>query len=112
MPFGLNKIVEFLKGPPLRKYEAIVIMLEDYLYKVLLEDDGLTSVLYLDQIFNFLLPISRALKEERVSFSRELSRSTKFLINYAAVFDYFHNKENILKALSEFFLKIFKYVHI
>lgn len=41
-----------------------------------------------------------------------MSRSTKFLINYAAVFDYFHTKENILKALSEFFLKIFKYVHI
>lgn len=45
-------------------------MLEDYLYKVLLEDDGSATVLYLDQVFSFLLPISRALKEERVSFSR------------------------------------------
>lgn len=45
------------------------------------------------------------------SFSRELSRSTKFLINYASIFDYFV-KENILKSLSENFLKIFRYVHI
>jgi Na+-translocating ferredoxin:NAD+ oxidoreductase RnfA subunit len=45
------------------------------------------------------------------SFSRELSRSTKFLMNYASIFEYFV-KENILKSLSETFLKIFKYVHI
>lgn len=45
------------------------------------------------------------------SFSRELSRSTKFLINYASIFDYFL-KENILKSLAESFLKIFRYVHI
>lgn len=84
----------------------------DYLYKVLLADEGMTTVLYLDQIFSALLPISKALKEERVSsFSRELSRSTKFLINYVAIFDYFL-KENILKSLAESFLKLFRYVHI
>lgn len=74
-------------------------MLEDYIYKVLLEDDGMTTMLYLDQIFNSIMPISRALKEERVSFSKELSRSTKFLLNYASPFEYIL-KENILKVLS------------
>jgi hypothetical protein len=59
---GLNRMVEALKTLSLRKNEAVVIMLEDYIYKVLLEDDGMATMLYLDQIFNSIMPISRSLK--------------------------------------------------
>lgn len=60
---GLNRVVEALKNLNLRRNEAALVMLMDYLYKVLLEDEGMTTVLYLDQIFSALLPISKALRE-------------------------------------------------
>jgi|JI6StandDraft_1071083.scaffolds.fasta_scaffold09415_11 hypothetical protein len=59
---GLNRVVEALKTLNLRRNEACLVLLMDYLYKVLLEDEGMTTVLYLDQIFSALLPISKALK--------------------------------------------------
>lgn len=37
-------------------------MLEDYIYKVLLEDDGNATMLYLDQIHSSLIPISKSLR--------------------------------------------------
>lgn len=52
-----------MKNLNLRRNEAALVMLMDYLYKVLLEDEGMTTVLYLDQIFSALLPISKALRE-------------------------------------------------
>ena len=105
---GINRLVSVLKSPDLKRNEAVQMMLYEYIYKTMVEDDGLLTLLHIDQISAALLGASN---EERQSYSKEMRVTLKFMLNYAMVFECF-SKEVILKALAETFLKEFHFVSI
>jgi hypothetical protein len=77
-------MVSALKSPEIKRNEAILMMLYEYIYKAMVEDDGTLTLLHIDQVGHAIMNISQ---EERQSFSRDMLITLKFMFNYAIVFD-------------------------
>ena len=110
---GLNNLIDALKIDhllTLKKQEAAISMICEYIYKIFLEDEGLNTVYYMDQLHSSLLKISTWLKEDK-TFSKEIKKKVRFLKNLVISLDYFSGAENTFKNLSDYFLKLIKYEH-
>jgi hypothetical protein len=84
-------------------------MLSEYVYKLLIEDDGLLTVLHIDQIYTVLINISNCLSKDQSAFTKELKRKIRQLTNYAMAYDLFTSSEGNFKTISEYFLRLFKF---
>ena len=58
------------------------------MYKIFLEDEGINTVFYMDQIHSSLLKLSTYLREDK-TFSKEIKKKVRFLKNYIISFDHF-----------------------
>ena len=69
---GFNNFIDALKIDSLlmlKKQEAAIGIICEYVYKIFLEDDGINTVLYMDQIHSSLLKLSTYLREDK-TFSK------------------------------------------
>jgi hypothetical protein len=73
----------------LKRIEGAMTMISEYVYKILLEDDGLFTVLNIDQIYTALINISNCLSKDQTAFTKELKRKIRQLTNYAMAYDLF-----------------------
>lgn len=63
--FGLNSFIDILKIDTLlgmKKQEAVVAIICEYIHEIFLEDEGMNLIFYLDQIHNSMLKIIGWLK--------------------------------------------------
>lgn len=81
----------------------------EYIYKALLDDEGLNTLLYIDQIHTSLIKFIGFLNEDPSLFSPELKSRIKLLSNYATPYDHFTRAEGVFKVFCEYFLRLFKY---
>lgn len=54
----------------LKKIEAGMTMVSEFIYKVLLQDNGLYTVLNLDQIYSALINITNSLSKDPSAFTK------------------------------------------
>ena len=54
----------------LKKVEAGMTMISEYIYKVLIQDNGLYTVLNLDQIYSALINITNNLSKDPSAFTK------------------------------------------
>ena len=54
----------------LKRIEAAMTMLSEYIYKVLVEDEGLFTVLNIDQIYTALINITNCLTKDPSAFTK------------------------------------------
>lgn len=72
VPIGLSNFIDALKLESLlslKKHEAAIAIICEYIHEVLLEDEGTNLMLHMDQIHASMVKISGWLKEDR-TFSR------------------------------------------
>ncbi len=65
-------------------------MISEFIYKVLLQDNGLYTVLNLDQIYSALINITNSLSKDPSAFTKELKKKIRQLTNYAMAYDLFN----------------------
>lgn len=105
---SLGSFIDILKLDSLlnlKKHEAAIAMICEYIHEVLLEDDGTNLVYYMDQIHAAMLKISGWLKEDK-TFSREIKRKVQHLINSVFTYNNFSGSENALKSFADYFVKL------
>lgn len=91
--FYLNRLLAgFKEGAgqdivQLKRIEGAMTVLAEYIYKSLLSDSGLFTVLHIDQIYSALINISNSLSKDQSAFTKELKRKIRQLTNYAMAYD-------------------------
>lgn len=95
----------------IKRIEAAMTMLSEYIYKILVDDEGLFTVLNIDQIYTALINITNCLSKDPSAFTKELKRKVRQLTNYAMAYDLFTSSEGNFKTISEYFLRLFKFEH-
>lgn len=93
----------------LQRHEASISIIADYIYKALLDDEGINTFIYIEQIYASLLKFIGLLSEDPSIFSTELKSRIKLLSNYATPYDHFSRAEGAFKVFCEYFLRLFKY---
>lgn len=82
----------------LKRNEAAISIITEYIYKALLEDEGINTLLYIDQIHTSLIKFVSFLNEDPTIFSTELKSRIRLLSNYATPYDHFTRAEAVFKS--------------
>lgn len=88
---GLNSFIDAIRVDTLlglKKQEAVIAIICEYIHEVFIEDEGMNLIFYLDQIHNSMLKIINWLKEDK-TFSIEIKRKVQYLINSALIYNHF-----------------------
>jgi hypothetical protein len=109
---GFTRIVNAFKAEglmQLQRKEAAISIIAEYIYKALLEDEGVNTFIYIEHIHASLIKFIGLLNEDPSLFSTELKSRIKLLSNYATPYDHFNRNDGAFKSFCEYFLRLFKY---
>lgn len=74
--YGLGRLlISFRTGSShdiihLKRIEAAMTMISEYIYKILVEDEGIFTVLNIDQIYSALINIANCLSKDPSAFTK------------------------------------------